>query len=100
MAELEVNPAAEQSLSTAPAVVLRPEHAERLRERGILYAPDFVINAGGIINIAVEREPQGYDEARALARVRHISTVLHDIFDLAAHEQITQWELDRYLQLF
>ena len=68
---------------------LRPEHAERLHERGILYAPDFVINAGGIINIAVEREPQGYDEARALARVRHISTVLHDIFDLAAHAQIT-----------
>jgi leucine dehydrogenase len=68
---------------------LRPEHAECLRERGILYAPDFVINAGGIINIAVEREPQGYDEARAFARVRHISTVLHGIFDLAAHEQIT-----------
>lgn len=68
---------------------LRPEHAECLRQRGILYAPDFVINAGGIINIAVEREPQGYDEARALARVRHITTVLHDIFDLATHEQIT-----------
>jgi leucine dehydrogenase len=60
-----------------------------MRARGILYAPDFVINAGGIINIAVEREPQGYDEARALARVRHITSVLHDIFDLAAHEQIT-----------
>jgi leucine dehydrogenase len=60
-----------------------------LRARGILYAPDFVINAGGIINIAVERESQGYDEARALARVRHITTVLHDIFDLAALEQST-----------
>jgi leucine dehydrogenase len=32
----------------------RPSDAERLTERGILYAPDFVVNAGGIINIAAE----------------------------------------------
>jgi leucine dehydrogenase len=59
-----------------------------LRACGILYAPDFVINAGGIINIAVELEPTGYDEARAVARIRHITSVLHEIFDLATHQQI------------
>jgi leucine dehydrogenase len=37
--------------------------AEDLAANGILYAPDFVANAGGLINIAVERE--GYDAARA-----------------------------------
>ena len=32
----------------------RPEHGEALHERGILYAPDYVINAGGIINVSLE----------------------------------------------
>lgn len=67
---------------------MRPENSDLLRASGILYAPDFVINAGGIINIAVEREPEGYEEARAIARIQHIPDVLHDIFDLAEHEQI------------
>ncbi len=35
--------------------------AEVLTARGILWAPDFVVNAGGIVNIAVELEPGGYD---------------------------------------
>ena len=39
--------------------------AELLDDRDILWAPDFVANAGGIINIAVELEPEGYDPARA-----------------------------------
>ena len=34
-------------------------------ERGILYAPDYVINAGGLINVDIELH--GYDRARALA---------------------------------
>ena len=37
--------------------------APLLADRGVLWAPDFVANAGGIINIAVELEPEGYDEA-------------------------------------
>ena len=36
-----------------------------LSARGILWAPDFVCNAGGIINICVELEPEGYDPGRA-----------------------------------
>ena len=32
----------------------RPEHGRQLHERGILYAPDYVINAGGIINVSLE----------------------------------------------
>ena len=32
----------------------RPEHGRQLAERGILYAPDYVINAGGIINVSLE----------------------------------------------
>ena len=57
--------------------------ADLLAARGILWAPDFVANAGGIINIAVEREPGGYSEERAEERVRGIADTLRTLFDLA-----------------
>jgi len=46
--------------------------ADVLEARGILWVPDFVANAGGIINIQVELEPEGYSPDRADARVRAI----------------------------
>jgi leucine dehydrogenase len=55
--------------------------AQQLREREILWAPDFVANAGGIINIAVELEPEGYAPERADRRVRAIGDTLRTIFD-------------------
>ena len=48
---------------------------------GVLWAPDFVVNAGGIINISVELEPGGYDPRRARVRVRGIGDTLRRIFD-------------------
>src|SRR5215211_3436243 len=57
--------------------------AERLTERGILWAPDFVANAGGIINISVELEPEGYSPDRAETRVRAVGDTLRTIFDEA-----------------
>ena len=63
--------------------------AVTLDQRGILWAPDFVANAGGIINIAVELEPEGYDPSRARRRVRGIATTLGQIFDAAAGGAIT-----------
>jgi leucine dehydrogenase len=55
-----------------------------LAEREILWAPDFVCNAGGIINICVELEPEGYAPERAEARVRAVGDTLRTIFDGAA----------------
>ena len=55
--------------------------AELLSARGVLWAPDFVVNAGGIINISVELEPGGYDPRRARRRVRGIGDTLRRIFD-------------------
>jgi leucine dehydrogenase len=63
--------------------------AETLRKRGVLWAPDFVANAGGIINIAVEFDRGGYDPARARTRVRGIGDTLRDIFDDADAAQAT-----------
>jgi leucine dehydrogenase len=61
--------------------------AELLAARGILWAPDFVANAGGIINIAVELE--GYDAGVARRRVRGIADTLRVIFDDAEGGGIT-----------
>jgi leucine dehydrogenase len=55
--------------------------AELMVSRSILWAPDFVANAGGLINIAAERG--GYDPGRARRQVRRIGETLHEIFDRA-----------------
>jgi len=69
-------------------VLLTEEHGDRLRERDILYAPDFVINAGGIINVSVELEPGGYNEERATEKVRNISNAVRSILETAEREDI------------
>ncbi len=56
--------------------------AHLLAARGVLWTPDFVANAGGIINISVELEGR-YDSARARRRVRAIGDTLQEIFDQA-----------------
>jgi leucine dehydrogenase len=64
--------------------------AAALAERGIVYAPDFVANAGGVINIA--EEPHGYDHARAYARIRTIHDTLLAVFDRAESDGVTTAE--------
>ena len=53
--------------------------ADMLAARGVLWAPDFVVNAGGLTNIA--EELGGYDRAAARSRVRGIADTLRRIFD-------------------
>src|SRR6266446_1011189 len=65
------------------------EHSDALRQRGMVYAPDFVINAGGLINVAAEREPGGYNEARVLAKVRNIARTVRRILDTAQRQDIS-----------
>lgn len=57
-----------------------------LMQRDILYAPDYVINAGGIINASVEFEHDGYDPKAARDRVNHIYDTLRLIFHQAQRE--------------
>jgi leucine dehydrogenase len=63
--------------------------ADLLAERGILWAPDFVANAGGIINISVELGRRGYDPDRARAKVEGVGDTMREIFDLAQAEADT-----------
>jgi leucine dehydrogenase len=56
-------------------------HGPMLVEKGIIYVPDFVINAGGIINISIEID--GYNKDRAWSTVAKIYDRTLQIFDLA-----------------
>ncbi|WP_434926394.1 Glu/Leu/Phe/Val dehydrogenase dimerization domain-containing protein [Shewanella sp. HL-SH2] len=61
-------------------------HGEKLKEMGILYAPDYVINAGGIINVSFENN---YDKAAATAKVEQIYQTLLTVFTRADAENRT-----------
>jgi leucine dehydrogenase len=63
-------------------------HGEALLKRGILYAPDFVINAGGIINVSVEFVKGGYDEQKSLERVNNIYNAIKDIIRTSREQEI------------
>ena len=65
-----------------------PRHGEVLRQKGILYAPDYVVNAAGIINVAAERLPGGYDEDAAMGRINRIADNLREVFELAEAEGV------------
>nr|WP_165985491.1 Glu/Leu/Phe/Val dehydrogenase [Streptomyces sp. YIM 98790] len=57
-----------------------------LADRGILYAPDYVVNSGGVIQVADELH--GFDFARAKAKARHIFDTTVEIFERAASEGV------------
>ncbi len=57
-----------------------PEDGQRVHDRGILYAPDYVINAGGIINVGLEYLGHG-DEAEVMARIARIPARLTEVWD-------------------
>src|SRR5438067_9390854 len=64
-----------------------PEHGEQLQELGILYAPDYIINAGGLINISDEL--RGYDRERAMKQVEGIYRTLRKIFLIGKERDIS-----------
>jgi leucine dehydrogenase len=65
-------------------------HGKILQQKGILYAPDFLINAGGIIN--VYGEIVKYDKAEAMRRTENIYNTALDIFSLADAKGLTTYQ--------
>jgi len=65
-----------------------PEDAQRLHDRGILYAPDYVINAGGVIQL-IGLEDQGWDEAELERNLAAIGDTLRQLFREADEAGIT-----------
>jgi leucine dehydrogenase len=72
-----------------------PEDGPRLASQGIVYAPDFVVNSGGVINIAEELagRDEGYDRERAYARVREIFDTTRRVIDASRQRGVTTNEV-------
>lgn len=78
-------------------VLLKEEHGQKLRAAGILYAPDYVINAGGIINVSIEVEKGGYNEARSRKKVDNIYNALKRVFAMSKASNISTNEASNRL---
>lgn len=57
--------------------------AELLRQKGILYAPDFVINAGGLINVSLELEEEGYSPIKSRNKIDALFDHLTRLFEIS-----------------
>jgi leucine dehydrogenase len=69
--------------------------AEKLHQMGIVYAPDFVINAGGLIHVAQELE--GYDRAKTEKKTKDIYFTIEKILDRAKRENVASAMVARKL---
>ena len=69
--------------------LLKDSDADELLARGILYAPDFIINAGGLINVSQELEPKGYDPIMSRNKIHHLYDQLMVIYDIAEHNRFS-----------
>jgi len=63
-------------------------HAAMLQDRGILHAPEFWINGGGVINVAHEFHPQGYSQERAFADIKRIYDRGKEMIEISRKEKM------------
>ncbi len=70
--------------------LLEERHGDELEERGILYAPDYVANAGGVIN--VYSELAGWDAQRSLRKADEIYSTTLGVFEIARADGIPTYE--------
>ncbi len=69
-----------------------PRHGDKLDELGILYAPDYVINGGGVINVAAELEPGGYNKDRAYAKIGKIYDKILQVIEISKKNRIPTYQ--------
>ena len=67
-------------------VLLETRHGDILEQRGLLYAPDYVANAGGVIN--VYSELAGWDRERSLRKADEIYHTILGVFDIAKSDGV------------
>ena len=82
---------AELVVGAANNQLLEPRHGDLLGQRGILYAPDYAANAGGVINGCC-REMLGWDVPRTLAKTDAIYDTLLTIFAIAEREKVPTYQ--------
>ena len=70
--------------------LLHENHGRKLQEKGILYAPDYIINSGGLIQVADEL--YGINQERVLAKTKHIYDAILEVYELAINTQTCTME--------
>jgi leucine dehydrogenase len=70
-------------------LAVEEKHGKMILEKGIIYAPDFVINSGGLIN--VYSEMQGYNQDKALSKARNIYDAVAKVLDIAETDNIPSY---------
>ena len=70
--------------------LLHEDHGQKLQEKGILYAPDYIINSGGLIHVADEL--YGFNHERVLAKTKHIYDAILEVYKLAKMSGICTME--------
>lgn len=74
-----------------------PRHGDELKSKGILYAPDYVVNAGGLMNVFVELE--GYSPERAFEKTKRVYDNVMKVFEIAKRDNIgTHTAADRFAE--
>ena len=74
-------------------LVRDPEDAALIAERGILYAPDYVVNSGGVISVA--QEVAGWSYEQSVEHAEGVFETTREIFELAERRKITTAEAAR-----
>jgi len=74
---------------TANNQLAEERHGDLLHNRGVLYAPDYVINSGGLINVADELE--GYNAERARKKIDNIYNIMLDVYNVSERENIPSY---------
>ena len=61
---------------------------EELHRRGILYAPDYIVNSGGVINVEAEMGPNGYSPDRAREKTERIYEIMRGVIQTSQAQEI------------
>jgi phenylalanine dehydrogenase len=70
--------------------LLHESHGKQLKEKGILHAPDYIINSGGLIQVADEL--YGVNHERVLAKTKHIYDAILEVYKLAEADGVCTME--------
>jgi leucine dehydrogenase len=71
--------------------LLEDGHGDELHRKGILYAPDYVINAGGIINVEAEIG-SAYNPERARERTERIYDIMQRVIQISKTEELPTYK--------
>jgi leucine dehydrogenase len=64
------------------------QHGDMLAQQGILYAPDYIVSAGGVVYNLESLSPGGFNRQRALEKVAHIYRTMGNVIALAKEQNI------------